>query len=186
MCVCTVQCWPKPSTLCPGSVMSSMWSLRKMGWAALINCLIQQHFLLTCSFLLVHCLRRWLVMICFFSLVAGSAVCELLSVGICLLPVRTTLLQQVQTVCVCVCERVNTFMSVVKRSFKPPISCAGIPSPLGSPSAARWQLRCGVRKRWAYFHEMLLVTNSVIPTLLLYDIHLIKALTDERCLVILA
>lgn len=33
-----------------------------------------------------------------FSLLARPAVCELLSVGICLLPVRTTFLQQVQTV----------------------------------------------------------------------------------------
>lgn len=106
MYVCTVQCWPKPSILCPGSVMSSMWSLRKMGWATLILSStptlpptmhmvlvlpVDAHFASTHS-------TDW----GFFSLVVGPAVCELLSVGICLLPVRTTLLQQVQTVCVCV------------------------------------------------------------------------------------
>lgn len=117
VCVFTIQCWPKPSILCPGSGMIFMWSLRKMGWAALIlpYTLILppvMHIVVLLPVSAIFASMDGADLHC-VSLVAGPAVCELLSVGICMLPVRTTLLQQVLWAClrvVCASHLLMSFM----------------------------------------------------------------------------
>lgn len=138
VCVFTVQCWPKQSIRCPGSVMTSMLSLRKMGWVLLTLASIYSHFLFVCMsslcfrFVCTLCVIHqcyWLFSLPLLSVsfryTARAAVCELLSVGICLLPVCATFLQQVQTVfsctsnsCVCVFEQINRLSRTKKHLTK--------------------------------------------------------------------
>lgn len=79
VCVSTVQCWPKQSILCPGSVTISMLSLRKMGWAPLILSSIHVYFLFQCissaCFRLVHTLCQSILLILLFFFLSSSSPC---------------------------------------------------------------------------------------------------------------